>query len=238
MIGIDSAVQIFFNDTMFANTNISLDKFNEFDLKKVYREKVKLTHPDRAVILGRSFNDLEDDFKKVNDAYKVILHYYHSVVTVKPVFAKKEDYVYKRKETKTDDFSNKNDFKYSLNLPNRRLRLSEYLYYSKIITWNQLISSIVYQNSRRPKIGQIAVSLDYIDDIQLSIIIKNIRPAEKFGDAAIRLGFIDLYKLFVLLGSQRKYNAPIGRYFVDKRIISKERLVELLKNNRDWNMRF
>lgn len=241
MTEIEDAVRIIFDNHIFSDFKLSLKGLTEDDLKKAYRNKAKMTHPDRAAFLGKSLIELECDFKKVTKAYSVLMEYYNKNIRNAAVFERKterSENVQSRPERNYKDDNRRKDFMYSFEIPNRVLRFSEFLFYKRVISWNQLIESIVYQAKVRPKIGEIAVSLEYIDNLQLAKILSGMFPNEKFGEAAMRMGFIDLYKLYVLLGNQKKYDAPIGRYFIDKKILSTIELMKLLEENKLWNKRF
>jgi hypothetical protein len=123
-------------------------------------------------------------------------------------------------------------------LPLRRLRLGEFLFYNRVIPWHSLINAIVWQHRMRPRLGQIAVALDFLDAEDIWTILRNKRFKEPFGEAAVRLGFLTDYRRLVLLGHQRGYPFPLGRYFLDFNILDRATLARYLRENRQHNIHF
>lgn len=123
-------------------------------------------------------------------------------------------------------------------IPKRELRLGEYLFYNRIIAWRTLISAIVWQHRMRPRLGQIAMDLNYMAPQDIMTILKNKKFKEPFGMAAVRLGLLDQYKRFVLLGRQRSFNFPLGRYFLDYNILTETSLEQHIRENRIHNLHY
>ena len=48
-------------------------------------------------------------------------------------------------------------------LPRKQLLLGRFLYYSGVISMTSLIEAIVWQKSKRPMVGKIAVRWDWLD---------------------------------------------------------------------------
>jgi hypothetical protein len=120
-------------------------------------------------------------------------------------------------------------------VPSRYLRLGEFLFYSRIIPWHNLINAIVWQHRMRPRLGQIAVELDFLGEADILTILHAKHFKEPFGQAAVRLGFLTDYRRFVLLGRQRGYPFPLGRYFLDFNILNEATLDRHLRENRLHN---
>ncbi len=127
---------------------------------------------------------------------------------------------------------------YSGMLPRRKLRFGEFLFYNQIIAWQTLIDAIVWQYHVRPKIGQIAIDLNYLARHDILHILREKNLKERFGKAAVRLGLLDNYKRFVLLGRQRSYNLPLGRFFLENKILNDLTLAEQIQQNKQHNIRF
>lgn len=120
-------------------------------------------------------------------------------------------------------------------LPRRKLRLGEYLFYKRVITWHTLIQAIVWQHRVRPRLGQIALDLNYMDASAIHTILKYKHFKEPFGRAAVRLGFLNDYRRYVLLGRQRSFNLPLGKFFMDAQILDQASMEEHLLENRLHN---
>jgi hypothetical protein len=132
----------------------------------------------------------------------------------------------------------RNSFFFKGKVPLRYLRLGEYLFYSRIIPWHNLINAIVWQHRMRPRLGEIAVELDFLRRGDILTILQSKHFKEPFGHAAVRLGFLTDYRRFVLLGRQRGYPFPLGRYFLDFNILDKAALERYLRENRLHNFHY
>ena len=113
-------------------------------------------------------------------------------------------------------------------LPRRRLRLAEFLYYSGSISWQSLISSLVWQRSGRPKFGEIARQLQLVSASDMTrVLLARVRH-EPTGVAASRLRLITVEDVRRVLRIQRARQRPIGRYFVENERLSDAELTRLL----------
>ena len=113
-------------------------------------------------------------------------------------------------------------------LPRRRLRLAEFLYYSGFISWQCLISALVWQRSGRPKFGEIARQLRIVNATDMSRVLRSRGAHEQTGAAASRLRLLTIEDVGRILRIQRARQRPIGRYFVEKERMSDEELSRLL----------
>lgn len=120
-------------------------------------------------------------------------------------------------------------------MPHRKLRFGEFLFYKQIIAWHTLIQAIVWQHRVRPRIGRIALDLNYLEPRDIVTLLRNRKYREPFCRAAVRLGFLDNYQRIVLLGRQRNYNLPLGKFFLDARILGEEALEHYVHENRIHN---
>jgi hypothetical protein len=108
-------------------------------------------------------------------------------------------------------------------LPRRRLRFAEYLYYSGRARWSELVEAIAWQRAQRPPLGRIAVELGFIGPDDVGVILERRREAgahaTPFGEWAVRLGYLSSFQLLALLGRQLRLQQPIGRFFVERGIL-------------------
>ena len=212
---------------LFHFSEKSLDYIQTSGIKSAYREKAKLYHPDRSTIIGESKDYLAARFNELTNAYKLLLDCIKNPVQISFSSTVKNYNYYKKNDKK--------DFYYSGAIPNRRLRFGEYLYYSKVISWNTLISAIVAQYKKRPRLGELAVKLNYLDFERVTSIIKEVSYLEKFGEAAVRVGLLNTKQLENILNIQKGYNMPIGRFFIDENILTKDELISHFVNFNKYN---
>ena len=120
---IAEACSILFGEE-FAVEQATLDYLQPSGIKHAFREKVKECHPDTD---GGDSPELQESFLKLKDAYDFLI------------------------SVKSDNYSSGNINEPAISIPNRKLRLGEYLYYSGKISWNELISAITWQRQNSNK---------------------------------------------------------------------------------------
>jgi len=124
-----------------------------------------------------------------------------------------EKYTSKRHKSHPDHF-------YTGSFPKGSLMIGQYLYYSGLISWQTLIEAICWQWRQRPKLGQIAIAWGLISspDVIRILTVRNLN--EKFGECALRVGYISNFDLLALVGKQRQLQRPLGEYFITSGILS------------------
>jgi hypothetical protein len=212
-------------------------------LKATYRRRAMETHPDRARSIGRPERELAREFKAVADAYRVL-----SIVggaplprrraTPAPPWATPRPARASRASSRTGERRPQPGpsaprpapaaraagprVRVGIrpqDLPRRRLRFAEYLYYSGRIGWNDLVESIAWQRAQRPPLGRIAVDFGYLAPEEVSLLLDRRRAAAAtgtpFGEWALREGFLTPFQLLAVVGQQAKLQRPIGQFFVE-----------------------
>ncbi len=217
---INDACRILFGP-MFHFTDETLRYMQVSGVKSAYRELVKKCHPDRAMLTGRDEKELSGKFREANDAYNLLLG-----LLVKKSKHDGTSPVHKRQA----------DFYYSGSMPARVLRFGEFLYYKKIISWNSLIKALAWQYRMRPKIGQICKGNNLLTDESITKVLKHAGSKEKFGETAVRIGFLDKLSLRRMLRIQTELDSPLGRYFVDNKILTAQKLHVLLNEHNMFNL--
>jgi hypothetical protein len=108
-------------------------------------------------------------------------------------------------------------------LPRRRLRFAEYLYYSGAVRWTELVEAIAWQRAQRPPIGRIAVDLGFLRHDDVGVILERRRLAAAnaipFGEWAVRIGYLTPFQVLVALGQQLRRQRPIGQFFVERGVL-------------------
>jgi DnaJ domain. len=138
-------------------------------------------------------------------------------------------YTNKRHKNHPDHF-------YTGSFPKGNLMIGQFLYYSGLISWQTLIEAICWQRRQRPKIGQIAISWRMISFHDVIRILTDRTLNEKFGECALRIGFISNFELLALVGRQRKLQRPLGEYFITSGILSSTDLMSIADKQRLQNL--
>lgn len=247
--------------------------YDEAALKKAYRCKVKTSHPDLALSLGKDPILMKNQFQELNQAFQLLLERIRRDNTdyAKRVYRKSRPGAYKptaqstrkqgeksrntRTGTKTGKtYKSTQSTRASHNrkrsapssspegklykgpIPERILRFAEYLYYTGEISWEDMVHALVWQYRNRPKLGELAEQLGVLGQKEVLFIIRNRDFAERFGDAAVRLGFLDKRDVDKLIRRQKLIGLPIGKYFQEQKGFSEDRLIRKLQANRRHNL--
>ncbi len=149
-------------------------------------------------------------------------------------------YSYKNKSSSSTSGSSRNRTKHNSFIPknipkNFELLFGQYLYYSGYITFRMLLDAIFWQRNQRDPYGKIAQKWNLIGTKDIINILRNRNPFEKFGECAVRLGYISIFQHNAIIAKQQNIQSHIGEYFVQEKILSREDLEELLKNHRIHN---
>jgi len=217
-----------------SNINYSINLINYLkpeEIKNAYRKMAFKTHPDRAKCIGSSKYEMEERFKKISLAYETInsfLNGYQNFSSTINPSSKKRYYKYKDIKGKADSF-------YRGEIPNRQLYIAQFLYYSGIISWNTLIQAISWQRSQRPRFGQIAMKWNILSRNDIIKILREKGYKVKFGEYALRKGYISSFEQMAIIGRQLKLQQPIGEYFIQNGILNSSELRVILKNQRTHN---
>jgi hypothetical protein len=123
-------------------------------------------------------------------------------------------------------------------IPRRRLRLAEYLYYSGRVSWQSLINAIVWQRMAKPKFGELARELREISGQDLARILASKLRDEPTGEAALRLRLLTPREVQRILILQRARHRPIGRYFVEKGGMAASDLSLIIREMHKHNARY
>lgn len=217
-------------------------------VKAAFRKKALETHPDRAIMLAGEAGMLERRFKEVNLAYQLLSGF----LACPWKYHLEEDgsisarYVWRPKPApkSAKSYSGKNNWnksaepKYNGRVPGRRLLFGQYLYYTGHISLATLIKAIVWQRLQRPSIGAIATDWDMIFTEDVLSILQRRHYGEKFGECALRCGYLSQYQLKLLLERQKTLQPQIGRYFLEQRIVSSAGLFKMVAEMKAHNRKF
>ncbi len=210
-------------------------------VKAAYRKKALETHPDRAAVVDGRADFMEDRFKEIGVAYQLLLAF---LAAPWKYSLNENGTLYERKyaspppaaarKTPSRPASHKSSEPlYTGRMPARRLLFGQYLYYDGQISLSTLIKAIVWQKLQRPSVGAISVSWGWMEGSDIIDILRHRKYGEKFGECALRLGCLSRYQLNQLLNKQKQAQPLIGKYFIEKNILSS---AQIFKNIIDMKM--
>ncbi len=223
-------------DSKIFNYVFFVKSLSSLELKAAYKKKAFETHPDRACVLGKNREILDKHFKKITNAYESL----NSIVQGKAKYVTEVDALKKRKARLTNRYKHikkksSSDYFYKGDMPERKLLIGQFLYYSRLISWQTLLDALHWQRKHRPIIGKIALDWRILTSDEIQRILSERSYKDKFGEYALRNGFITYYQLLAIIGRQKKLQPLIGKYFIQERILSYLEINKMIKSQKRHN---
>jgi hypothetical protein len=226
-----------------------LESLQSVGVKTAFRKKALETHPDRAVLMSSLARDLHAEFIDVRVAYEKLLFFVNTKQAINP-----NDESFRGSKTqKTSptqryhpkDGDKKSTYKktpkrhsdhfHTGYIPKANLMFGQFLYYSGLISWQMLIEAICWQRRQRPLIGQIAVAWELLSTRDVRQILDMRSLDEKFGECALRAGYISSFHQLALVGKQRQLQRPLGEFFIETGILSPTEISKIAGNQQRHN---
>ncbi len=113
-------------------------------------------------------------------------------------------------------------------LPNRRLELGQFLYYSGLASWRTIVKALAWQRSRRPRIGEISRRFGLLSEQDVARVLRHQQPGQRFGEAARAMGLLTETQVRLLLQTQKRLQHKFGEYFLKEKILTPGKLARLL----------
>ena len=126
---------------------------------------------------------------------------------------------------------------YQGTLPNRRLLLGHFLYYSGLINWRTIIQALIWQRTERPRLGEIGRRFGLLSEAEVVQILRNRPILQPFGQAAMDLGLLSPPQLQMLVNHQKRLQKKFGEFFLEKQIIQPDELRALIQQYQEHNDR-
>lgn len=226
----------------FAPTEVARGGFRA-RLRAAYHRRVLETHPDRARALGRDERELVREFRLVAEAYRIL-----GALRAAPARPARGPWTAappSRTDAPPDAATGAPPPRARAErgqVPHRRLRLAEYLYFTGRIPWSVWVEAVVWQRRQRPAMGRLAVELGFLEAREVLEILSGRRRDEAaalpFGEYAIRTGRLTPFQVLAVLGAQRRRQRPIGQYFVECGLLRAGEVAalvrELSRHNARW----
>jgi len=228
-----------------------LEDLQTVGIKTAYRKRALETHPDRAAVLDALPGDLNSEFINVRQAYETLLSFVETKQGLNIGYPYFDDLRASYRHTRQSYSHHKSghrkghgnpkhknhfDHFYTGSVPHGNLMMGQFLYYSGLISWQTLIEAICWQRRQRPLIGQIATAWGLISYQDVLRILRIRIFDEKFGECALRIGYISSFELLALVGKQKKLQRPFGEYFIESGILSPGDILNIAQKQQLHNM--
>jgi len=234
-----------------------LDYLQLSGIKSAYRKRAMETHPDRAALENdRVQRQRHDLFHSVQEAYENLIAFldakekgYRLPPPTRPAPPRTQpDRPAQAKATAQTKAKSRNPFSqpavfwdteslYEGALPNRRLLLGHFLYYSGLINWRTIIQALIWQRTERPRLGEIGRRFGLLNEAEVLHILRNRPILQPFGRTALELGLLSQPQLQMLVAHQKRLQKKFGDFFLEKQILAPEELRALLQQYQEHNAR-
>jgi hypothetical protein len=196
-------------------------------LRTAFRRQAHRLHPDKALVIGLSEQALAYRFRELKHAYDYLVALLDVPRVVAGVSTPTAAEEVPAAPPNASSATQRSAASASApphprpgQMPRRRLRFAQYLYYAGVIDWNTLLRARRWQRRTRPYLGEIAREIGALSVDDVDYVLRHRRASERFGEAALRLRRLDHVRLLTILGRQHRLARPIGRYFVEHDILT------------------
>ncbi len=206
-------------------------------LKSAYRKIALETHPDRAMALGKRTSELNARFTEVSIAYQKLNAAVQAdgILLADPPPDFRSSDVSEPPPKKQKRRRKHADHYFSGRRPKRHLLFGQFLFYSGLVSWKTYIQALLWQRRQRPLLGQIAMEWGMLTLTDIRKILAARKLGEKFGESAVRQGYLKAYNLLALLGKQRRLQSRLGEYFLQNGWLTDKQIEILLKMQKRHN---
>ncbi len=228
---ITSALRTLYGDEALLFPAPLLQPFQPENLKAVFRRRALELHPDRALVLGKSPEEMNEAFKEVKLAYELLMDLPGTSSRPSARFRHPDP---SHPDTPQED---SDDRYHESGIPNTRMLFGQFLYYAGLITLKTLHSAVTWQQRHRPSFGKIALMWDYLTLEEIRLVEASKMYGEKIGESATRRGCLTAFQCHTILGFQKYLQRPIGEFFQEIGILEEEEIAFLVRLMRKHNAR-
>jgi hypothetical protein len=112
------------------------------------------------------------------------------------------------------------------------------LYFSGVVLWKDLIASLVWQRRQRECLGEIARRWGWLSEDEVIELLADRRRGERLGEILLRHGIVTPFQVTMLLRHQERTQKQLGRYFVERRLVSEAQLWRYLRDLQAHNVKW
>ncbi len=121
-------------------------------------------------------------------------------------------------------------------IPPRKLLFGHYLFYSGVTNWQTIVNALIWQRTRRPRLGEIGKSFGWLTSSDIVHILKSRQLSDPFGCSAVKLGLLTENQVRLMVFKQQRQQKKFGEYFVQHNLLTHSQLERLIKNFRLHNI--
>lgn len=211
-------------------------------IKSAYRKRVKESHPDAHPLADAHLLALlRTQFNEITLAYQLLDSYLHRrgdsqkngcYETSAEILQAGE---VRSPASFTKESNNSRELLKGRSLPLVVIKTGRYLYLRGYTTFQSIPDALYWQRRQRPSMGVKARQWGWLDNTSVVAILRATHISGKFGERAVKLGYLSTYQKEMLLSFQQSSQQLIGRYFIQLGILSEAQLAALLGELHDHN---
>jgi hypothetical protein len=198
-------------------------------LRRAWRQQALRTHPDRVTDPAGKRRATEE-FIEASRAYELLA----SFVSAGPprraarAAARPSPQAHARPRPPGEPARRRPRAAAGAGFPRRRLRLGEFLYRSRVITFESLIAALLWQRRQRERFGEICQRWGLLGPVEAALLLERRTPGEPVGRTARRLRLLTEAEVGAVLSFQRRRQRPLGEYFLEQGLLTRLALRALL----------
>lgn len=181
-------------------------------VRRTFRRRVLETHPD---IAGPSS---AGRFRKITEAYDTLVRHAASVESASA------------SEPPAPGPT-------TPSIPQRRLAFAQFLFHLGWVSGDVVVEALRWQDEHRIPLGRLAQETKLLTARDVDRILMGKRAGERFGVCAARLGLLPREVVARLVERQRRLQPLVGQFFVQRGLLSDERMRRALRMHREHNDR-
>jgi len=196
--------------------------------KSAYRQMARKTHPDLCSDAApHIYNQRTQEFQQISAAYQTLHQFlkernkntWSSFKNPPSTASGYRPTQPQRPRQQHPAYSSTVRY-YQGKVPLRMLQFGLYLFYRGAISFRQLSDAVVWQRRQRPAIGRLALNWHWLDERQISTINRIRIPRYRFGEKAVKLGYLTPFQVRTLLRFQMSQHKKFGQYFIENGILN------------------
>jgi len=208
--------------------------------RSAYRRRAKEIHPDLVAdadeLVRKEHSRL---FRQLAEAFDLVTGFLESRPVALGMSAATESDPREQWAWSQRDNRNREDRSgyFRGGVPARPMQIGLYLYYSGAVSYRELMEALLWQRRQRPSIGNIARHWGWLtaDDVRS---ILRCTQLGRFGARAVAMELLTPLRVQALLNFQRHRQQRLGKFFLERQILTVAALEHLAAELTEHNRRF
>ena len=208
--------------------------------RSAYRRRAKEIHPDLVAdadeLVRKERSRL---FRQLAEAFDLVAGFLESRPVAPGTTAVTESDLSRRRSRSQREYRNHEDRSgyFRGGVPARPMQIGLYLYYSGAVSYRELMEALLWQRRQRPSIGNIACHWGWLTTEDVQSILRGTQLG-RFGDRAIAMKLLTPFRVQTLLNFQRCRQRRLGKFFLERKILTVATLERLAAELTEHNRRF